>query len=57
MIGEGLLEEAGLERWVDFKQVETGLRYGCIHHDQGELSGPTGLVLWVLCGVKVDGGN
>lgn len=28
MIEEGFLEEAGLERWVDFRQVKVGLRCG-----------------------------
>lgn len=28
MIKEGFLEEAGLERWVDFQQAKEGLRYG-----------------------------
>lgn len=40
MIEEGFLEEAGLERWGDFKQVKTGLRCGCLCHGQGALSRP-----------------
>lgn len=28
MIEEGFLEEAGLERWVDFQQIKAGLRSG-----------------------------
>lgn len=56
MIGGGLLEKAGLERWVAFKQVKVGLGYRCIHHDQGGLSRLTGLVLQVLCGIRVEAG-
>lgn len=47
MTGEGFLEEGGLERWVDFKQVKTGLRCDGTHK-QGERRRPTRLVLQVL---------
>lgn len=40
---------------MDFEQVKIGLVYGYIHHDQGGLSRPTGVVLQVLCGVRVEG--